>query len=290
METPLTHHASRKAAANHENNVERISQGRVRVIPGQVWLGDGSTPNKHATPAEQKLTYGCYVNPEHPNWEARPSSILQGRGCPACKHQAARDSWGKVRKPRASEAEKQKARDLRAQGLTQQQIADQLGRSLFSIQRWCDPEQAERHRLKNAEYQEENRKAINASNRRWAQQTPHGRANHSTANAMRRGEYRTYDDEGNLTYQEWERLGPKDQAALEAIEARLAELNRTNYMDTQWSLEHLLPLSKGGEHAPWNLSITPLADNISKGDKLVPEHLALRVHKINQMFKEDQRP
>ena len=38
------------------------------------------------------------------------------------------------------------------------------------------------------------------------------------------------------------------------------------------SLEHLIPLSAGGEHAPFNLAITPLNENKSKNKKRTLEH------------------
>lgn len=51
--------------------------------------------------------------------------------------------------------------------------------------------------------------------------------------------------------------------------------------EVQWlsearlSIDHIIPL-KGpivcGLHVPWNLQIIPLADNLAKGTKLVPQH------------------
>ncbi|QNJ26069.1 hypothetical protein SynSYN20_01743 [Synechococcus sp. SYN20] len=101
---------------------------------------------------------------------------------------------------------------------------------------------------------------------------------------MRRGIYRDYDEDGNIIYQELETYSAEDEIAMRKHQARLKELNDTNYMGIKWSEEHLLPLSQGGEHNWWNLSITPLEDNISKNDKIVPSHIALRVHKIARMF------
>lgn len=33
-------------------------------------------------------------------------------------------------------------------------------------------------------------------------------------------------------------------------------------------VDHIIPLSKGGEHAPWNLQVLTAFDNRSKGNKL----------------------
>ena len=38
------------------------------------------------------------------------------------------------------------------------------------------------------------------------------------------------------------------------------------------SVEHLIPLNAGGEHAPYNLAITPMKANSSKRDKRTLEH------------------
>ena len=225
----------------------------------------------------------CGVCGHH--WEPEASSLLKGHGCPKCSAQRSKDSFGKKRQPRATEAEKAKARQLRAEGWTYRAISKELDRAVSAIQKCCDPEQLAKHRAYVAAYDIANRESIRDYAKRYAKETPHGRVGLAKGNAMRRGNYRDYDDQGNIIYQEWETYTAEEERELKEIEARLKHVNETNYLGIKWSLEHLLPMSKGGEHKPYNLSITPLLENISKNDKIDPAHIALRNHKIAKLFK-----
>lgn len=252
--------------------VDLLAPGFI-VEAGQEWINN-----------KKPLWLVCSI---HGRYEVTPNSFLKqskGSGCAQCQAQKKSDSAGKVRQPRASESKKNEARKLYAELGNYREVARIVGRSAWTIQRWCDLERAEKGRLYNAKWRETNREQSRANTTRYQTDFLHGRVNRAKAKAMRRGDYREYDDAGNIIYQEWETYTPEDELQLKQIEARLKELNDSNYMGIKWSLEHLLPLSKGGEHSPYNLSITPLEDNISKNDKLDPGHLALREHKIARMF------
>jgi len=52
----------------------------------------------------------------------------------------------------------------------------------------------------------------------------------------------------------------------------------------KWSVDHLVPLSRGGIHAPENFKLVPLADNLAKHNKVISEDYALfakRLFSIN---------
>jgi hypothetical protein len=52
-------------------------------------------------------------------------------------------------------------------------------------------------------------------------------------------------------------------------------LHLTETTGIQHHLDHIMPLSKGGIHHPINLRIITAEENISKGDKVTPEAMAL---------------
>lgn len=271
METKLTSPASKRSAANHENDVLRIHEGRVIVVPGQQWLGAGGKDNKHATLEEQKLSYRCLVNSKHPDWKALPHNILNGSGCSTCSAQRNSDSAGKRRTPRASEDEKQKAREMVASGMTRQQVADALGRSSGTIVRWCNPEITERQRLKSAQWREENRERLRAIKRRYISEFEHGKANSRASKATRRA--RKLD---------WWTNDPDDIAAMQAIYLECERLNRETKIEHH--VDHIWPLSLGGPHLPWNLQIITAEENLSKGNSYSSEDQAEYIKRIADLF------
>ena len=51
-------------------------------------------------------------------------------------------------------------------------------------------------------------------------------------------------------------------------------------------VDHIKPLSKGGEHEWMNLQIITAEENLSKGDKYRPEDQALYAQRLAQFFKD----
>ena len=86
------------------------------------------------------------------------------------------DAAGKTRAPRATQAEKAKARQLRAAGMSYDAIGAELGRGGRTIHRWCNPEEAEKERLRYARSSEQDRERKRANNRRYKKEFEHGRA------------------------------------------------------------------------------------------------------------------
>jgi 5-methylcytosine-specific restriction endonuclease McrA len=61
-----------------------------------------------------------------------------------------------------------------------------------------------------------------------------------------------------------------DEGEVGEIKALYEEASRlTKETGIVWSIDHIIPLSKGGEHKLYNLQLLPLSENIKKSDKLL---------------------
>jgi transposase len=219
-------------------------------------------------------------------WGVRPYSLLRG-GCPSCKAQKCRDSAGTKRAPRASESEKALARKLRAEGLSYQDIADQIGRSICTVYGWCNPLQAEKTNRRATNYYEANREYI-AHQRRHYRKTEHGNAGHKRRKHARRGITEEWNEQENAFVTSYEPTPTgEDLERFNLISKQHQEWNAKGDGVEYW-LEHLLPITQGGSATGWwNLSVTTKAENMSKGANIDPAHMALRRHKLLKMFNEN---
>ena len=286
MKTRLTDPRSIRAAAEFETKLAAKHDGSITLLPGQEWLGAGGTDNELATREEQKLKVKCGVCAHE--WSAIPFNLTShGKGCPSCSAQRNRDSWGKLRSPRASEAEKQRARDMRADGKTYGAIADELGRSSqTTIQRWCDPAQAEKNRLDSATYRAANLEACRANVRRHQKETPHGKAGNRAKQGRRRkqkrGEMEWIDEISGLV----NLLSvPTTGSDLTKEQAYYIECERlTKETGVLHHVDHIWPLSKGGPHIFYNLQVTTAEENLKKNDRFSPEDQALYAMRVAMLF------
>ena len=257
--------------------VQAIHEGRIEVLGTYV-------SNK------VRILHRCLIDGHE--WSARPTDVISGSGCKICFSKRLSQQAGILRKPRASEAEKQRARDMRSEGLTYMQIAKALNRSYFAVLCWCDPKTLKRQRVVNAKWYKNNKERSQANNKRYTGEYLHGRVMKSSRRAAIRGNYREYDETtGELKYEEWEPYlcfghSAEDEHKLLQLERRLRDLNKRQKGGVKWSLEHLLPLSMGGTHNWWNLAIRPLKDNMSKGASYHEADLDLRRKNIVELFNE----
>ena len=180
---------------------------------------------------------------------------------------------GHFRAPRATEAEKLKAKDLRSQGLSYRQIGIQLGRSGKTIQLWCDPIAAEKQQIRRSRWNNANRERKRISDLRYITSVEHGRARSRAICAQRRAmklECYTHC--------------PDDIAAMQAIYLECERLSRETGFEHH--VDHIQPLSVGGPHLPHNLQILTAEENLSKGGKYRSEDQALYALRIALLFND----
>ena len=217
-------------------------------------------------------------------WNPRARSILvNGHGCPECKRIKASKSAGNRRCRRASEAEKELSRRMRGAGLTYRAIAHLLGRDKSLIQCWCCPEAREKQRKRASANNAINKASGHqAKLERAYRQTAHGKAVRQKKDQKRRSlkyhahdtilvdgiwhEVDMYDYITTAKDRElWSFAGADTDVALrKEQQIKLEAISGEVY-----SLEHLIPLSRGGIHHPYNFANRALALNVQKGNRLL---------------------
>ena len=274
-----------KAAKEFPKKLQKVHEGRISLQPGAVYWG-----------TRKRIRVVCNVCGHE--WAPTPQNLLKGKSCPACAQERRNNSVGR-RAPRASQATKDKAVELRKQGLSYDAIAEELGFSDYSIRRWCDPRQAKKsvdsQAKRNAKRKASGKQAELAA---AYYQTEHGRAVHLASAEKRRAlEFAAVFEielEGQLIeVDNWELIkGDADamemmsfEGAEEAWAQKQKQCKRLEKISgIKWSVDHLVPLSRGGIHAPENFKLVPLADNLAKKNKVIPEDYALfakRLFNIN---------
>ncbi len=233
--------------------------------PGQEWKG-----------SEEKMIFICS---KHGEFDTQPRTFLLdsdnlGPCCVKCSAQKAKDSWGKKRQPRATEAEKAKARKLRAEGKSYYEISDELNRSRSAIQCWCDPKHLEKHRAKNAAYDIANRESNRDYSRRYYHETEHGKAIMDQHAALR-----IRDQEG-----EWIGLSPAEKEQILDLYKQRDRLNK-EAGHTAYEIDHIYPVSKGGSHSLYNLRILSKEENRSKSAKVSADDWALYQQRVAELFQ-----
>jgi 5-methylcytosine-specific restriction endonuclease McrA len=94
----------------------------------------------------------------------------------------------------------------------------------------------------------------------WHCKKEEPKRNHSTT-ASNRAKYRARKKDAipeSLTNDEWLRI--------KEIYAHRDHLNKTT--NTQWHVDHIIPLNKGGKHHPDNLQVITAKENLKKSDKM----------------------
>ncbi len=206
-------------------------------------------------------------------WEPRPNDLLKGRGCPKCSAQKSKDSFGIKRCRRVPEATKQKARDLKAKGWTEKAIAQEIGHDPGTVNRWVNPEAAERKRIRDRARVAANREKHRANSRRYNQQTPHGKAGHNNRNLLRQRNNEA----------EWKILSQSEREEVLALGIERDRLNaEAGYV--KYHVDHIYPDSLGGATAPYNLRIMLAKDNMSKGARISEADWSLYQTRVAALF------
>ena len=201
------------------------------------------------------------------------------------------NSAGKRRQPRASQEEKDLAAKLKAGGMSYYAIGRQLGRGCATIIKWLNPEAAELASQNSAKWREQNLERSLANGRRYWSEFDHGRAIDRAANALRRllktnapehvfldGKWHEVDRK--YTYKVFNQvlIPPSERKAIQELYLEAQYLTETTGIVHH--VDHIQPLSKGGEHCMLNLQILTAEENLSKHDtfrKEDQEELARRL-------------
>ncbi len=233
-----------------------------------------------------KLRHVCN---KHGEYLARPNLLLnsnQGCQCKGCKSDKQAASAGKIRSPRATPEEKAKAALMHSEGHTYSEISRILGRAHSTIRRWLDPAVKEKANRDNAQWRSNNHERQLANQRRWHNEFEHGRADNLARNATKRfqkqntPEYVFIDNEW-LEVDRRETWRVFSESLLPASERKaiqelyLEAQHLTEQTGVEHHVDHVQPLSKGGEHLMVNLQILTAQENLSKNNKFRPEDMQL---------------
>ena len=128
--------------------------------------------------------------------------------------------------------------------------------------------------VKNSKYHAQHRARLNRRKQTWRDsphgkalmqsrnaayiQTPHGKAVSAAKSAKRRA----------LKRKQSPKLNDTEQQQVIAIYKRCQEL--TESTGIQHHVDHIVPLSKEGEHHPNNIQILTAEENMKKGDRILP--------------------
>jgi hypothetical protein len=236
----------------------------ITVVLGQEWIG-----------IKTKYQFLCS---KHGEYSARADNILEpskGCHCKGCQVDNATNSAGKRRCPRATPEEKQRAAELRAEGLSYEAIGRTLGRSDATILRWLDPECKERHRQCYTAWLEANRERHKAAKRRYCSEFSHGKAG-NVANSATRRLLKTNAPEYVFIDNTWHEVDRKETYRVfkdsllpvmerEGIKKLYLDAQKlTEQTGVEHHVDHIHPLAKGGEHLLYNLQILTAEENLSK--------------------------
>ena len=128
--------------------------------------------------------------------------------------------------------------------------------------------------VKNSKYHAQHRERLNRRKQTWRDsphgkalmqsrnaayiQTPHGKAVSAAKSAKRRA----------LKIKQTPKLNNIERQQVVVIYRRCQELTESTGIPHH--VDHIIPLSKGGEHHPNNLQILTAEQNLKKGDRILP--------------------
>jgi 5-methylcytosine-specific restriction endonuclease McrA len=274
-----SHPQAIRAAKEFPEKLFKVHGDKIRLRDSAVYYGNGTTSGSRG----RGIDVSCSLCGHE--WSPRADNLLNGKGCPNCRRLKNINSAGKRRCPRATPEEKQRAIELRATGITCKAVAEQLFEEGLSVQlrdentvmHWTNPNRADKVRLRNAKWDETNREQKRANNRRYYSEFSHGKAANYSNSANRRllktntpeyvfldGEWHEVDRKETYRVFGDVLLPPSERAAIEALYTRCQEVSELSGIEHH--VDHVQPLSKGGEHCVFNLQLLSAADNLSKNN------------------------
>ena len=249
---------------------------------------------QECTGVRTKYKFVCEI---HGQYEARADTIVcwsNGCQCRGCRSDNQAALAGTLRITKGTDEEKQLAAKLYSEGVSVTAIARQLGRSFYAIKTWLSPEAKEKDLIKSAKWKSENRERHNANNRRCQSEFEHGRAESCAKQAHRRI-LKTNTPEFVFLDNEWHQVDRKETYRVfkdfllppsekkEMQELYLESQHLTETTGVEHHVDHLQPLSKGGEHRLFNLQVLPGDENLSKQATFREED---QITLINRLFND----
>lgn len=249
----------------------------IIVVPGQKW-----------TDIMGRYKFSCSIHEEYSasaNHVVKSTSDCQCKGCNSDRKEA---NAGTLRSPRATQEEKQLAKELHDSGMSYNAIGRQLGRSDSTIKKWLIPEYKVRAIVLSSKWRNDNPERHKRNKKRYYSEFEHGKQSAKKGYHKRRSlEYHATDvvylpDHPDADYQGfvefncydlittsedrtfWSFAGADDDTAKRAKQ----HIGLEKISGEKYSLEHLVPLSRGGIHHPANFANRALKLNVQKNNNL----------------------
>lgn len=247
----------------------------ITLVEGQEW-----------SRVDRKLEFLCE---KHGLYSTQLKSViapLVGCQCRGCQSDLKKASAGIARIRRSSQQEKDLAVKLHSEGMSYSAIGRELCRDRVTITRWLYPEVAEKRNIRTAEWRVDNLERVKSTKSRYFKEFEHGKAAVRAGNAIRRQRKRNtpelvFIDNNWFEVDREETWRVFNEALLPHIERKeIQELYlEADYLIQQTGVEHhidhIQPLSVGGEHRMVNLQILPEFENKSKSNTFRPQDKTL---------------
>ncbi len=261
------------------------------VVPtDQEWFG---TQVKH-----------IHICEEHGSYEVRPLHTLtyykDGKGCkcPKCRNNHHKGTCGVKTYRRATKDDKAKAKELLDKGLSYKVVSKMTGWNNATIRQWFDLDYKARHTERCKEHKQKRHEVIKRGQRNY-HKTENGKTavkkgrekrnqrklhaedyilihNHPDADYQGFVEDAVYDYITPEDYEFWS----FDGAEADVEKRKKQQKTLSKISGEPYSLEHLIPLSKGGIHHPMNFVNRALELNLQKNGKLTKEDCELFCNRL----------
>ena len=271
----------------------KLRYPEITFAPNQEWKGISTKVGGKGI--NYKYQFIC---DEHGSYEAEANHILKpylGNQCKECKHEACRNSTGKVRRSKATKEEIQQAIDLYKELGNKTEVGRRMGRSRDFVRKCLDPAIKQRVAEQSyARYQSPEVKQRAKETYAIRYQTEHGKQSKRQADAKRRalgyeaifpvfiGENQELEmtncyegkhlkgGKGITSFEEslyfLDQQSVEDYAKLRAV----ADQMEIEYGE-KFAIDHLIPLSRGGLHHSSNFHIKTDEANSKKNNKRIVE-------------------
>ena len=245
----------------------------ITVPANQEWLS-----------VNHKLAHVC---DEHGKYDVAPKDMTRrqpGNGCRNC--QSDKNKNNRRTFSYASVETKAKAAEMHAKGMTYKDIGSELNIAASTVCRWLDKEVRGRSHKRNNIWKKENYE-LNLAGQKAHRARPKRIADNAEARHKRRAvEYHCLGnayipDHPDANAEGWVEFDLSDLittktdkeemsfvGADEAVKQRAIQQQKLERISGEkYSLEHLIPLSRGGTHQPENFANRALKLNLEKNNK-----------------------